>query len=308
MKSARFSANISMSIPTSSANSFCMISPNAQKHAHDRGRHQMTLLESLATTEFTYSSCNRRQLLTGALALGSTESASEAASANQSQSSTFTLAANWAPTDIDPHSGYDPGSGFVLAGIYENLIRQRPGPDVQLEPWLAESWETSNKTGAWAFHLRPGVTFHDGSLLTAQAAQDSFVREMTCNAPPPMCWDASSAQPDQIVAIDDLTLRFDLGRPQPIFGIAMAAPYGASIMNVAAVMQYEVDGDLGLAWSQMNPEGLGTGPIQKPIRVKSWRDTIGFCAPFSDTPGVVLTVCQVDWMIPARSKHSDRPI
>jgi len=60
--------------------------------------------------------------------------------AAKAQSNTFTLAANWAPTDIDPHGGYDPGSGLVLAGIYESLIRQAPGDGVRLEPWLAESW------------------------------------------------------------------------------------------------------------------------------------------------------------------------
>jgi peptide/nickel transport system substrate-binding protein len=208
---------------------------------------------------------SRRRLLTRAAALGAGLSLSPALRSvprAHAAGSTFTLAANWSPNDIDPHSGYDPGSGFVLAGIYENLIRQRPGAGVQLEPWLAESWETSADASTWSFHLRPGVTFQDGSPLTAPAARESFVRQMTLQRAPANVLGRFLESPDQIVAVDDVTLRFDLGRPQPVFGVAMAAPYGASIMNVAAAMQHEVDGDLGLAWSQMNAEGLGTGPYR----------------------------------------------
>src|SRR5262249_18013366 len=67
---------------------------------------------------------------------------------------------------------------------------------------------------------------------------------------------------DQIVAVDERTLRFDLGRPQRTFEVAMAAPFGTSIMNVAAAMAHEVDGDLGHTWCQTNTEGLGTGPYR----------------------------------------------
>ncbi len=208
---------------------------------------------------------NRRRLIARSAALGASLAVLPSigsAPGTRAADSTFTLAANWAASDIDPHSGYDPGSGLVLAGIYESLIRQSSGPGEQLQPWLAESWEANDDASSWTFHLRPGVTFQDGTPLTATAARDSFVRQMTLQRAPANVLGRFLNSPSQIVAVDELTLRFDLGRSQPIFAIAMAAPYGGSIMNVAAALQHEVDGDLGHAWCQMNAEGLGTGPYQ----------------------------------------------
>ncbi len=192
----------------------------------------------------------------GAAALAASGPAARAAD------STFTLAANWAPNDIDPHSGYDPGSGFVLAGIYEGLIRQVGGDGIELEPLLAESWEPNADAGSWTFHLRPGVTFQDGTPLTAEAARASFVRQMTLNLAPANVLGRFLSSPEQIVAVDERTLRFDLDRPSTTFEAAIAAPFGASIMNVAAAMQHEVDGDLGHTWCQIHADGLGTGPYQ----------------------------------------------
>jgi hypothetical protein len=175
-------------------------SDNAQREGNRNGRRVRAPYErelSSAMTPIAYRlvsalrtsglRASRRRLLTRAAALGAGLSLSPALRSvprAHAAGSTFTLAANWSPNDIDPHSGYDPGSGFVLAGIYENLIRQRPGAGVQLEPWLAESWETSADASTWSFHLRPGVTFQDGSPLTAPAARESFVRQMTLQRAP----------------------------------------------------------------------------------------------------------------------------
>lgn len=208
---------------------------------------------------------NRRQILSGSLAMGAALpalAATGSAWAAQASPGTFTVAANWSPIDIDPHGGYDPGSGFVLAGIYESLIRQKPGAGVQLEPWLAESWEANADYSSWTFHLRDGVTFQDGSPLTAAGAQASFGRLFALGLAPANVLGRFIASADQIVAVDERTLQFDLDLPARLFEVAMSAPFGTAIMNVAAAMQHEVDGDLGHAWCQVNSEGLGTGPYR----------------------------------------------
>jgi peptide/nickel transport system substrate-binding protein len=214
---------------------------------------------------------NRRQVLGRSLAAGAALPVLARSGAARAQSSTFTVAANWSPVDIDPHGGYDPGSGLVLAGIYESLIRQAPGDGVQLEPWLAESWEPNGNFSSWTFHLRDGVTFQDGSPLTAEAARASFERQMKLKLAPANVLGRFFQSADQIVAVDERTLRFDLGQPQRLFEVAMAAPFGTSIMNVAVALQHEVDGDLGHVWCQTNSEGLGTGPY----RLTSYDPAIG---------------------------------
>ncbi len=220
---------------------------------------------SPSTTDAAGSRFSRRRMLAGSAVLGAGVVASAAIGttpAALAQERTFTLAANWSPVDIDPHGGYDPGSGFVLAGIYEGLIRQRAGDGVQLEPWLAEAWEPNEDASSWTFHLRSDVTFQDGTPLTAAAARDSFARQLALKLAPANVLGRFFTSADQIVAVDEHTLRFDLGQPRQSFEVAMAAPFGTNIMNVAAVMHHETDGDLGYGWAQTNSEGLGTGPYR----------------------------------------------
>jgi peptide/nickel transport system substrate-binding protein len=50
--------------------------------------------------------------------------------------------------------------------IYDRLVDQ--GADQTFHPHLATSWETTADGMSWTFHLREGVTFHDGEPFNAQ--------------------------------------------------------------------------------------------------------------------------------------------
>ncbi len=65
----------------------------------------------------------------------------------------------------------------IKAGIQmlENLVIF--GKDsMDVEPQLAESWQVSEDGLTWTFHLRKGVTFHDGTPFNSKAVYDSFAR------------------------------------------------------------------------------------------------------------------------------------
>ncbi len=206
---------------------------------------------------------SRRRLLKGAGATVSLLGArSTAASALQVSPTTFTLVTNRTPSDLDPHSAYDAGSGVALQGPFEGLIRLEPGTTDVYQPLLAESWTSNVDQSVWTFRLRDGVTFHDGTLLDAEAARASFERLLRLGFAPASVLGRFIADPAQVIARDPRTLVFDLGRPQPRFEPAIASPYGTAIVNVAALRQHEVDGDGGHAWAQSNSEGLGTGPYR----------------------------------------------
>ncbi len=53
----------------------------------------------------------------------------------------------------------------VNALIYESLVAL--DDDYMPQGCLAESWERSNDAKTWTFHLRSGITFHNGKPLTA---------------------------------------------------------------------------------------------------------------------------------------------
>lgn len=64
--------------------------------------------------------------------------------------------------------------------IMEPLLAYEVG-GTAVEPALAESYESNEDATEWTFHLRPGVTFHDGSTLDANDVVLSYVAQ----------WDAS---------------------------------------------------------------------------------------------------------------------
>ena len=183
-------------------------------------------------------------------------------SAHQVAATTFILVTNRTPSDLDPHSAYDAGSGVALQGPFEGLIRLRPGSADVYEPVLAESWSANRDRSIWTFRLRDGVTFHDGTPLDAEAARASFERLLRLGLAPSTVLGRFIADPAQVVAADARTLVFDLGRPQPLFEAAIAAPFGTAIVNVAALRAHDLDGDFGHSWAQTNSEGVGTGPYR----------------------------------------------
>lgn len=67
----------------------------------------------------------------------------------------------------NPHA-YD-SSMVLLDLVYEPLVRY--APDGSIVPALAEAWGISADGLTWTFHLRQGVTFHDGTLFDAAAAK-----------------------------------------------------------------------------------------------------------------------------------------
>lgn len=80
------------------------------------------------------------------------------------------------PQTMDPHSVALLYHTRVALQIYESLI----GRDAQfkLEPALALSWQNTSPT-SWRFKLRPGVTFHDGTPLTADDVVFSIERALS---------------------------------------------------------------------------------------------------------------------------------
>ncbi|HYL80495.1 MAG TPA: ABC transporter substrate-binding protein [Candidatus Acidoferrum sp.] len=53
----------------------------------------------------------------------------------------------------------------------------------RLEPGLAQSWRLSQDGLQVVMKLRPGVTFHDGTVLDARTVKDSFERQFRDSHP-----------------------------------------------------------------------------------------------------------------------------
>lgn len=58
--------------------------------------------------------------------------------------------------------------------------------DGNLIPGLATSWKSNADLTRWTFHLRPGVTFHDGTLMDAESVRKSLAVALGKPAPFPV--------------------------------------------------------------------------------------------------------------------------
>ncbi len=84
----------------------------------------------------------------------------------------LTVAIESQPECLDPAVSALDVTAVVDRNVFDSLVDR--APDGSFQPWLAQSWEISPDGLEYTFHLRPGVTFHDGTPLDAAAVKASL--------------------------------------------------------------------------------------------------------------------------------------
>jgi oligopeptide transport system substrate-binding protein len=140
-------------------------------------------------------------------------------------------------------------------------------PTGEIQPRLAEKWENKDNT-VWTFHLRPGITWSDGTAITAQDVVWSWQRLVDPKtASPyasypgnmhivngPILPRAKSARHAGVKAINDTTLEVTLTQPNAAFLAMLAHP---SLVPVDKVLI----GRFGDKWTK--PEHIVTSGAYK---------------------------------------------
>jgi peptide/nickel transport system substrate-binding protein len=123
---------------------------------------------------FETGQVSRRSFMTGALAMGISLTAASAI-LNQVEAATPKKGGRLrvgltggATTDVlDPGQILDLYMIHLQFGQLRNSLTE-VGPDGQLAPELAESWDASADAAIWNFKLRQGVEFHNGKSFTSE--------------------------------------------------------------------------------------------------------------------------------------------
>lgn len=163
----------------------------------------------------------------------------------------LTMATSLATQTLDPvtsNSGANGGS--ERAAIYDTLVKYDVETN-EYKPHLAESLEGNEGSTQWTLKLREGIKFANGEPLTSEVVQTSMKRHMDPGAGSNI-YDLMN-NIESMDLVDDLTLVFNLSRPNGTFPFTLAGS-GGEITNPTVVK--ELGEDFGLKTAS----GMGLGP------------------------------------------------
>jgi ABC-type transport system substrate-binding protein len=141
---------------------------------------------------------------------------------------------------LDPAIGYDWQNWALIKSVFNTLMDYEPGT-TKLRPMLAESYTVSQDGLTYTFKLRPGVTFHNGRVLTADDLVYSLERTVNPKTQSPgQSFFAVIAGFDDFThgksehlggvrAVDPGTLEIKLSQPSAPFLHVMALNFGAAV-------------------------------------------------------------------------------
>jgi peptide/nickel transport system substrate-binding protein len=154
----------------------------------------------------------------------------------------------------DPDVFYDVEGNSVILNTYQGLLKYAPG-STKIVGNLATTWSVSADRLSYAFKLRPGVTFHDGTPLTAKAVKASFQRRIDVGQAPSymLAEVATMSTPDPTTFIVRLRKRV------APFESYMASSWGPKIIGPDAIATH-AGSDHGQTYLRTHADG--TGPFK----------------------------------------------
>ena len=174
------------------------------------------------------------------------------------------------PASLDPHKVESDVEFNIISDLFEGLVSVSPAGEIQ--PRLAEKSE-NKENAVWTFHLRPGMTWSDGTAITAQDIVWSWQRLVS-----PLTASPYSSYPGNmhivnakeiaegkkapetlgVKAVDDATLEVTLTQPNAAFLAMLAHP---SLVPIDKVLVNR----FGEQWTK--PEHIVTSG---PYKLSAW--------------------------------------
>jgi len=152
------------------------------------------------------------------------------------------------PDSLNPLLTKNVYTADFLSFVYEGLVRldtnQKP------VPVLSDSWSVSDDGLIWTFHIRDGVTWHDGEPFTAYDAE--FTIQTLLNPRISSVYKPLLSNVSTCAAVDSSNLRLALERPNSFTPEMMTFP-------IIAKHQFAQE-DVISASKQFSP--VGTGPYR----------------------------------------------
>lgn len=204
------------------------------------------------------------------------------------------------PPALDPFHQAADARIRVTVLMYQGLFYEGAGGEAV--PLLAESYEISEDGLVYTIKLRAGVTFHDGSDMTAEdvAYSYNYIRVPENGSPGA----GDFAVIDSVEAVDPMTVRLTLSAPNASLPMTLGNKYGA----VVPAGYFDDEN----AKTRMNAKSVGTGPFMlaefQPnsniLLVKNegyWQDGV----PYLDEVNLAILPNSASMLIALKNKRID---
>ena len=141
----------------------------------------------------------------------------------------------------------DINSDTASSQLYDPLVQL--DDQLNIVPSLAESWEVSTDGTEYIFHLRQGVTFHNGDPFTADdvVATWEYGKDATTSK-----WPDRYTIAKTVEKIDDFTVKVTTDGPKPLMLITM--------WDFWSIIPKKYMDSVGVAGFEAHP--VGTGPFE----------------------------------------------
>ncbi len=212
-------------------------------------------------------------VFTGCAKSSGTPAGSDQAAQNTASSGTESVLKLAASTDITTMDAHRTTNDYIVPmNVFDTLfsIVKNDDGSTQIVNSLAESYDISDDGKTYHFTLRDGVTFSDGTPLTAQDVKFTFERILTL---------PESAQTDFAIAIDGAqelldgnadTLRGITVEDDRNFTITLAEPFAGFIASLATpstiIYSEKIVTEAGDDFGVVPEKTIGTGPYI----IKEW--------------------------------------
>jgi peptide/nickel transport system substrate-binding protein len=148
------------------------------------------------------------------------------------------------PDQLDPHKTTAYFSFEVLENVFDTLVE--PDENLEMRPALAESWQVSPDQRTWTFRLRQGVTWHDGTPLTADDVVCSYRRIID----------------EQLANVDKFSAVTDVRAPDPAtVAITVKQPTPNLLTNLGGFKGMAIVQRRNVESGQIATHPIGTGPF-----------------------------------------------
>ena len=156
----------------------------------------------------------------------------------------------------DPDIYYANNGTAIMINAYEGLVQYKNDTDqVAIAPRLATSWDVNSDKTVYTFHLRHGVTFHDGTPFTAAAVDVAFKRRIAVKGGAAYMVDIVKS----VATPDDYTAVVTLKQPNAAFLSYLASPFGPKMESPTGLTKNAGKDD---AQTYLTTHDLGTGPYE----------------------------------------------